>query len=36
MWQETAGDTVTLATYDRELWNGARTGGLLPWPASLP
>ncbi|MPZ46312.1 MAG: PIN domain-containing protein [Betaproteobacteria bacterium] len=36
MWQESLGDTVTLATYDRELWRGAQTSGLLPWPQTLP
>jgi predicted nucleic acid-binding protein len=36
MWQESLGDPVTLATYDRELWRGARTSGLLPWPDAMP
>lgn len=36
MWQESLGSPVTLATYDRELWRGARAGGLLPWPVALP
>jgi uncharacterized protein len=36
MWQESLGDTVTLATYDRELWRGAQTSGLLPWPPTMP
>lgn len=36
MWQESLGAPVTLATYDRELWRGARTSGLLPWPDDLP
>lgn len=35
MWQESLGDPVTLATYDRELWRGARNAGLQPWPADL-
>lgn len=36
VWQESLGDPVTLATYDRELWRGASTSGLLPWPAAIP
>lgn len=36
MWQESLGDGVTLATYDRELWRGARVGGLVPWPERMP
>lgn len=35
LWQESLGDAVTLATYDRELWRGARSTGLQPWPADL-
>lgn len=34
-WQETVGETVTLATYDRELWRSAEAAGLMPWPAPL-
>ncbi|MCM8614130.1 type II toxin-antitoxin system VapC family toxin [Accumulibacter sp.] len=34
-WQEALGDPVTVATYDRELWRGARASGLVPWPADL-
>ncbi len=36
VWQESLGDPVTLATYDRELWRGARATGLLPWPGPMP
>jgi predicted nucleic acid-binding protein len=36
MWQESLGDMVTLATYDRELWRGARASGLHPWPIAMP
>ena len=36
VWRETLGETVTVATYDRELWRGARAGGLSPWPAVMP
>ncbi|MFZ5539181.1 MAG: type II toxin-antitoxin system VapC family toxin [Pseudomonadota bacterium] len=35
-WQEALGDLVTVATYDRELWRGARASGLVPWPSELP
>lgn len=35
-WQEALGETVTVATYDRELWRAARASGLVPWPAGLP
>lgn len=34
-WRETLGETVTVATYDRELWRGAQASGLLPWPAAI-
>lgn len=36
MWQESLGDSVTLATYDRELWRGAQSSGLTAWPQTLP
>ena len=36
VWQESLGDPVTLATYDRELWRGAQAAGLLPWPSQMP
>jgi predicted nucleic acid-binding protein len=36
MWRETLGEPVTVATYDRELWRGARASGLQPWPATMP
>ena len=35
-WRETLGETVTVATYDRELWRGAQASGLSPWPAEIP
>jgi len=35
-WRETLGEAVTVATYDRELWRGARAAGLMPWPAAMP
>lgn len=36
VWRETLGETVTVATYDRELWRGAQANGLSPWPAAIP
>jgi predicted nucleic acid-binding protein len=35
-WQDMLGDTVTLASYDRQLWEAAKATGLVAWPASLP
>lgn len=35
VWRETLGETVTVATYDRELWRGAQASGLSPWPAAI-
>lgn len=35
-WQEALGDAVTVATWDRQLWRGARNSGLLTLPADLP
>jgi predicted nucleic acid-binding protein len=35
-WQAALGDTVTVVTYDRELWRGAQASGLVPWPAEMP
>jgi predicted nucleic acid-binding protein len=35
MWQDMLGESVTVATYDRELWRGAQASGLAPWPARL-
>jgi predicted nucleic acid-binding protein len=31
-WQEMLGEPVVLATFDRQLWQGAKTAGLTPWP----
>jgi predicted nucleic acid-binding protein len=36
VWRETLGESVTVATYDRELWRGAQASGLSPWPAAIP
>jgi predicted nucleic acid-binding protein len=35
LWRETLGESVTVATYDRELWHGAQVNGLVPWPADM-
>lgn len=35
-WQDMLGDTVTLASYDRQLWEAAKVTGLVAWPESLP
>lgn len=35
-WQDTLGEPVTLASYDRQLWEAAKTTGLLAWPESRP
>ena len=35
-WQDMLGDPVTLASYDRQLWEAAKTTGLLAWPESFP
>ena len=35
-WRETLGEAIAMATYDRELWRGAKASGLSPWPRALP
>jgi predicted nucleic acid-binding protein len=35
-WSESLGETVAVATYDRELWRGAKASGLSAWPAATP
>ncbi len=35
LWQETMGETVTLATFDQSLWSAAEQVGLLPFPSDL-
>lgn len=34
-WQDMVGEEVLLATYDRQLWDTAKTIGLMAWPESL-
>lgn len=35
VWQEVMGETVTLASYDRHLWEAAEAAGLVPFPQDL-
>jgi uncharacterized protein len=35
-WKDSIGAEVTLATFDRELWDAAPHAGLLVWPEKLP
>ncbi len=35
-WSESLGETLAVATYDRELWRGARASGLSVWPTAMP
>ena len=35
-WQEALGETVTIATFDRQLWAVAEQTGLTPYPPNLP
>jgi predicted nucleic acid-binding protein len=34
-WQDALGEPVTVATFDRQLWQAALTDGLIPWPDHL-
>lgn len=34
-WYESLNEPVVLATYDRELWQGAKASGLVAWPAAV-
>lgn len=36
VWREILGETITVATYDRELWRSAQASGLAPWPEAPP
>ncbi len=36
VWSEALGETVSMATYDRELWRGAKASGLSAWPTAPP
>lgn len=35
LWQEAIGATVTMATFDRQLWRAAEREALLPYPTDL-
>ena len=35
LWQEAVGEPITLATFDRQLWDAAQQVGLEVWPGSL-
>ncbi|MBP7690646.1 MAG: type II toxin-antitoxin system VapC family toxin [Anaerolineales bacterium] len=35
MWQEALGEPVTVATFDKQLWQAAGAAGLVVWPALL-
>jgi len=35
-WQDMLGAPVTVASYDRKLWEAAKANGLIAWPQSLP
>jgi predicted nucleic acid-binding protein len=34
-WQEVLGEAITVATYDRQLWEAARRSGLAVWPEAM-
>ncbi len=36
IWQEILGEPVLMATFDRQLWEAARTTGLAVWPDASP
>lgn len=36
LWQETLEAPITLATFDRELWEAGQQTGLTVWPEELP
>ncbi|HLF26897.1 MAG TPA: type II toxin-antitoxin system VapC family toxin [Anaerolineae bacterium] len=35
LWQEAIGEPITLATFDRQLWDAAHQVGLEVWPDTL-
>jgi predicted nucleic acid-binding protein len=35
LWQEAMGEPITLATFDRQLWDAAQQVGLGVWPDTL-
>jgi len=34
-WQDVLGDSVTLASYDPQLWDAVKVTGLVAWPEAL-
>ncbi len=34
-WQEALGESVTVATYDKQLWQAVKSTSLVGWPESL-
>jgi len=36
IWRESIGEDVTVATFDRQLWDVAPEAGLPVWPATFP
>lgn len=34
-WQENLGEAITLATFDRQLWQAGQDAGALTWPSDL-
>jgi predicted nucleic acid-binding protein len=35
-WQDVLGEPVTVASFDRQLWEASRLAGLIAWPESRP
>lgn len=35
-WQDMLGAAITVASYDRQLWEAVKSIGLIAWPESLP
>jgi hypothetical protein len=35
-WQDSVGQEIVVATFDRQLWDAAARTGLKPWPEKLP
>ena len=35
-WQDILGEAITVASYDRQLWEAAAVSGLIAWPEARP
>jgi predicted nucleic acid-binding protein len=35
-WQDMLGAAITVASYDRQLWEAVEANGLIAWPESFP